>query len=102
MTRLIDRATVLRSKNAGPLFVTFDIMFADEATFRGILRSGVVSAEKIADLYRVRPEDVAITAYEIVNSIKVTIPRPQVSGDLEDTDVYGCQQQTALANIPVP
>ena len=34
MTILGDLATLIRSKNAGPFILTFDIMFDDEASYR--------------------------------------------------------------------
>ena len=48
MERLYDLAEVLRSKNAGPLHITLDLLFADEATYKRVadseaLTPGVVS-----------------------------------------------------------
>lgn len=101
MKRLIDLAAVLRSKNAGPLWLTLDVMFSDEATYRMVLRSGSLTKEAVARLYGVRAENVQIIPYEIVQSIKVTLPRRCVSGDVTDTDIYGCQQHIPLANLPI-
>lgn len=36
MPKLIDLATVLRSKNAGPLYVTFDLMFDKKETYERV------------------------------------------------------------------
>ena len=43
--RLIELARVIRSKNAGPFELTFDIMFADAEIYERVKRSGVISAE---------------------------------------------------------
>jgi len=56
----------------------------------------------IAELYNVDVQDISIVPYEIVNAIKITIPRTHVSGDIEDDDIYGCQQHLKLANIVIP
>lgn len=102
MEKLNDIAAILRSKNAGPLSVTFDIMFDNRAAYCRVMDSGVLTPELVAELYDVPAEYVDVIGYDIVDSIKVTIPRKVISGALEDTDIYGCQQQAALANIMIP
>jgi hypothetical protein len=100
--KLIDAARVLRSKNAGPLYVTFDVMFDTAEDLDAVLGSGAVSTAVIAELYEVGIEDVSIIPYQVVNSFKITIPRKHASGNLYDDDIYGCQQHLRLANILVP
>lgn len=102
MNRLIDIAKVLRSKNAGPLQVTFDIMFENKESYKRVINSGVISEDEIARIYGVDKNDVLITEYDIVNSIKITIPRRYISGELLDNDVYGCQQHVPLSDILIP
>ena len=55
----------------------------------------------VAKAYNVDENNVEIIPYEIVNSIKITFPRKNVSGSLFDDDVYGCQQHMPLANIEI-
>ena len=97
--KLIDLAKILRSKNAGPLYITFDIMFDDAEKMKKAL-SGL-SKEKIAKAYNTDIENISIIVYEVVNSIKVTFPRKHISGSIYDDDVYGCQQHMPLANIEI-
>ncbi len=102
MISLNDLAAILRSKNAGPLNVTFDIMFSSKEDYERVMDSGVLTKELIAELYRVDEKNVDIIGYDIVDSIKVTIPRNDISGSLEDMDIYGCQMQGPLANVMIP
>lgn len=102
MTKINDIAAILRSKNAGPLSVTFDIMFASKEDYLRVRDSSALTAEAVAELYDVAVADVDIIAYDIVDSIKVTIPRKMLSGALDDMDVYGCQQQGPLSNLLIP
>lgn len=99
--KLIDYTKMLRSKNAGPLWLTMDLAFADKSTLIKILESGVLREETIARLYQVPAELVKIIPYPVVNAIKITIPRKYPSGALLDDDIYGCQQHMALANLEV-
>ena len=99
--KLMEITRMLRSKNAGPLWLTMDLSFDDKATLMKLLQSGVLNAATIAKLYDVPEEQVKIIPYPVVNAIKITIPRRHPSGALEDSDIYGCQQHMALANLEV-
>ena len=52
MTRLCDLAKILRSKNSGPFELTIDIFLPDEASYRRVLSSGMLTAEAVSRLYR--------------------------------------------------
>ena len=96
-------AKVIRSKNAGPFELTFDIMFDDPAAYALVKQSGVISAQRIAEAYRVRVDDVLVCRpYDAAVAFKITIRRPTGSGDIDDRDVYGCQQHVPLTRIEVP
>ena len=97
MKKLVDYTRILRSKNAGPLFITFDLIFENREDMDHVAKS--LTAEMVAKAYGVATEKVSIISYAVVNSIKITFPRKHISGQLEDGDIYGCQQHVPLANI---
>ncbi len=101
MRELWEFTKLIRSKNAGPFELTFDIMFKDENCFREVMASGKLSAELIAQLYRVDRKQVRFWVIESLLTVKISIPRPVVSGDVEDTDVYGGQFHGPLVRLPV-
>ena len=90
MKKLIDYTKILRSKNAGPLFITFDLIFYNNEDMRYIYQN--ITKEDVAKAYDVNPEKIEIIAYDVVNSIKITFPRKNISGSLKDNDIYGCQR----------
>ena len=91
---------VIRSKNAGPYELTFDIMFTTRAWFERAVAAGVFNTALICRLYRIPSEDVlGIIAYPPAKAIKVTIRRPICSGDIGETDVYGAQQHAPLLDL---
>jgi hypothetical protein len=100
----LDRiAKVIRSKNAGPFEITFDIMFDDPAVYERVKRSGVIEPVRIAAAYRIPPADILVCKpFDAALAFKVTIRRQVSSGDILDTDVYGCQQHVPLTGIVVP
>ena len=97
MKRLIDYTKILRSKNAGPLFITFDLIFNTKEDMEYVAQR--LEKSEIAKAYGVEEEKIDIISYGVVNSIKITFPRKNISGSLADNDIYGCQQQVPLANI---
>ena len=99
--KLIEYTKMLRSKNAGPLWLTMDLSFETPELLEKVLNCEKLNQKVIAELYDVSEEQVKIIPYPVVNAIKITLPRKHVSGDLFDTDIYGCQQHMALANLEV-
>ena len=97
MKKLIDYTKILRSKNAGPLFITFDLIFPSNEDM--VYVSQHLTKEMVSQAYDVAAEKIDIIVYSVVNSIKITFPRKNISGSLNDTDIYGCQQHGPLANI---
>ena len=97
MKKLIDYTKILRSKNAGPLFITFDLIFDNKETMDYV--EARRKKEDIARAYDTDIEKIDIISYGVVNSIKITFPRKNISGSSADSDIYGCQQHMPLANI---
>lgn len=96
-------AKTIRSKNAGPFFYTFDVIFDDRTTYERVKRTGVLTPELVQTLFGVRREDIAhFVEYDPGNAIKITVRRPVSSGDIGDADVYGCQQYAPLLDVAIP
>ena len=102
MSTLGELARVVRSKNAGALYYTLDLMFADEDTYNKVMASNVVNPARIAELYRISANAVQVINYDVAFAIKITIPRDVPSGDPACNDVYGAQQHAPLLGIEVP
>ncbi|MDP8922801.1 MAG: DUF4387 domain-containing protein [Chloroflexota bacterium] len=102
MPKLWQLAKLVRAKNAGPFTLTFDIVFADVETYEQVKRSGAISRELFARLYRVPVEEVLFFEHDRALALKASIPRPIVSGDVGDTDVFGGQQHGPLVDLEIP
>ena len=101
--KLTELARVIRSKNAGPFELTFDIMFADAETYERVKQSGALSRELFAELYRIPVERVLnFTFFDQAYAVKATIARPLSSGTAGDSDVFGAQQHAPLLEVDVP
>ena len=95
-------AKLIRSKNAGPFHLTFDIMFDSEKNYHKVSNSGVITKKLISGLFSLPEEQVDLYDFPAAWAIKFTIPRPYIQGDLHDTDCFGGQQYGPLVKLEVP
>ena len=102
MAKLWQVTKLIRSKNAGPFELTFDVIFKDHETYEKVRDAKLIGAEWFARTYRLTPEVVSVIHYDAASAIKITIPRPAISGDIDDTDVFGGQQYGPLVDLEVP
>ena len=101
-TRLRDIAAVIRSKNAGPYEITFDIIFKTYADFEDVVKGQSLTRELFARLYKMPIEKVnEVLPYPPAKAIKITMQRPRAAGSLGETDVYGAQQHGPLLDLEV-
>jgi hypothetical protein len=103
LAKITELAKVIRSKNAGPFEITFDIMFDDAGIYEKVKNSGIITSKLIAKLYNISHNEVLVCRpYDPAQAFKITIRRPIGSGDLMESDVYGCQQHVPLTSIEIP
>ncbi|MGB4705097.1 MAG: DUF4387 domain-containing protein [Candidatus Saccharicenans sp.] len=97
---ILQVARVIRSKNSGPFELTLDIMFKNKKYYELFKKNKIITARKIASLYKIPVSDVLkIVYFDPSQAIKVTIRRKIPSGSPGDTDIYGAQQHVPLFNI---
>jgi len=101
--RLYDLASTIRSKNAGVNQITFDIIFPDRKTYERAVRSGAITRNSIAKLYKIPESRISdFVTFEVGNAIKFTIYRLRPSGSPGDWDILGCQQYGPLLDLEIP
>lgn len=97
LIKLRDVASVIRSKNAGPYELTFDVLLKDDDAFRMIRDAGVINAKTISYLYGTNESDViSIVYFPNARAVKATVVRPFPSGAFGERDIYGAQQHAPL------
>lgn len=101
--RLLDMAVVIRSKDAGINRLTYDIIFTSGENYEIALSSNVFSRQNIATILGVPVDRVVGTFFvDTCNAIKISIDRPNISASLDERDVFGAQQQSAIEQLSVP
>ena len=98
---IADLAVLVRSKNAGPFWLTIDVMFDNPDAYRRVRDSEVINRAGIAQMYGRDPAEIIVVNHDAALAIKVSFPRPQSSGSKYDSDVYGGQQYAPLLSLPV-
>lgn len=91
--------TLIRSKDAGPFMLTIDLFFVDADSRRAFVDADVFSAARIGALYGVDPANVQTYDLADINAMKISFPRPVISGDFGDTDITGGQQYALVVDM---
>jgi hypothetical protein len=100
MANLRDLCKAIRSKQAGPFRLTFDLVFKDEDSYRRVKASGAITPSLIASVYGIGEDQIThVVFYDSGRAVKITIIRPCVAGDPGDGDVYGYQQHAPLLEL---
>ncbi|MEJ0066202.1 MAG: DUF4387 domain-containing protein [Caulobacteraceae bacterium] len=100
--KLAELSALIRSKNAGPFVLTFDIIFPDAANYQRAKQSGAINPQSFAKLFGVPAEKVAFFECENALAMKFTIPRPIFQGDIGESDMHGGQQFVPLMTLEIP
>jgi hypothetical protein len=99
--KLVDAVRVIRSKNAGPLTLTIDLLFDDPAHYERALAAASLTPAEIAQCYGVSANAVHVTPYPAALAVKIVLDRKIVAGSPGDRDVYGAQQHGPLLEVEI-
>jgi hypothetical protein len=99
---IADLAREVRSKNAGPFWVTMELFMRDAAGYATVADPAYLDAPVIARLYGVAADTIQIFRIPELNVVKISFPRPVVQGSLRDRDIHAGQHHVPLALLPLP
>lgn len=92
-------AEKVRSKNAGPFWVTIDI-FCGSADAYARIRDGLVTA-RAAEAIGVPTQELKRFDIPELNVIKLSAPRPAIQGTVRDRDMHGAGWAVILAEMTI-
>lgn len=99
MPKLSDVCHHIRSKNAGPFWITVDFFFSSEANYRAFKDAPVLAAETFHRLYGADPSLVKCFHVDGLNMVKISYPRPRPQGWIGERDMHSGQQFTRLLDL---
>lgn len=89
----------IRSKNAGPFWLTIDIFCGGDANFHRVCKK--ITTEKIAELFKSDIKNIKRFDIESLNVIKFSLPRPVVQGTRQDRDMHGAGWAVLLEELEI-
>ena len=97
MTKLVNIVRKIRSKNAGPFWLTIDIFCDDESSFSFV--GDHLQTARVAALFKT--DESLIRRFDIPQLlvIKISLPRPQIQGTVTDTDMHGASFAVLLEEL---
>jgi hypothetical protein len=101
MAKVEDTAVYVRSKNAGPFWVTIEIFCDTGEAYDKIVNSPNLTGEKVAELYGVDVSRMKVFEIDSLKIKKYSFPRPMPSGHKYENDMHYGQQYVRLAEVEV-
>lgn len=96
---LADVCHEVRSKNAGPFWMTIDIFAKDAEGYSTVADPSFLDEGRIADIYGIDRDTVRIFRLADLNVVKISFPRPISQGSLRDRDMHAGQHHVPLAML---
>jgi hypothetical protein len=94
-----DLVLKVRSKNAGPFWVTIDIFCDRRDIFERL--SAQLKTDEVARLYGVSSDGLKRFDIPDLRVIKFSLPRPVVQGSVHDRDMHGAQYAALLEELAI-
>lgn len=101
MPQVQEFAIDVRSKNAGPFWVTIEIFCKDNESYQIIKNSPNITKEKVASLYMVEAENMKCFYCDSIHVVKFSFPRTKPSGHKYENDMHTGQQYIRLAELEI-
>lgn len=99
MTKLSDIAKKIRSKNAGPFWLTIDVFCDTADAYQKAAEA--LDVNRMAEVLRTDPATLKRFEIPDLNVVKISIPRPAIQGTRQDRDMHGASFANILAELEV-
>ena len=101
MPKLSDVCRYVRSKNAGPFWITVDLFFADADGFARYGDAPALQPAAVGALFGVDAGRVKRFAVPDLHVVKLSYPRAKPQGWAGERDMHGGQQYVRLLDVEV-
>lgn len=97
MANLGELVEKVRSKNAGPFWLTIDIFCGTASAFAQVCDG--LSTERVAKVFAADAETLKRFEIPSLNVVKFSLPRPEIQGSIADRDMHGASWAALLSEI---
>lgn len=101
MVTLREVCHQVRSKNAGPFWVTIDVFFDGPESYARYKDTPALSAQAIGQAYGADPVQVKRFAIDSLAVLKISYPRKSPQGGVVERDMHSGQQYVRLLDVVV-
>jgi hypothetical protein len=99
MPKLRDVCRHLRSKVAGPFWVTVDLFFDGPENYQKYHDNAAIQPQSLANIYEADPKLISIYPVENLNMVKISYPRAAPQGGVVERDLHSGQQYVYLLDL---
>lgn len=99
MPKLRDVCRHVRSKQAGPFWITYDIFFDGRESFDRYHDSPSLAPEQFARIYGADASLVKRISVPDLEMVKISHPRPMPQGGMVERDMHAGQQYVRLLDV---
>lgn len=99
MPKVCDVCRHVRSKNAGPYWITVDLFFADQGVYDRYANAPAIGTAAVGELFGVEPAQIKRFAVSKLNVVKLSYPRVHPQGGAIERDMHGGQQYVRLLDV---
>lgn len=99
MSTIEKTVKYIRSKNAGPFWLTIDAFCNNVEDTERVVAAFERERSLIARIFQVKPEELQIFCLKHIQVAKISFPRVPVEGSRNERDMHGGQQYVSLLDI---
>mgnify|MGYP001212801919 CR=1 FL=1 len=97
MSTLGEKVRKIRSKNAGPFWITIDIFCGNKKIYKEVCNK--LKNSEIINLLMISEQQLKRFEIDDLNVIKFSFPRKIIQGDIFDRDMHGAQLAVLLSEM---
>ncbi|MGZ2256173.1 DUF4387 family protein [Roseobacter sp. A03A-229] len=99
MAELRTLVSKVRSKNAGPFWLTIDIFCGSPEAYARVVDD--LSTQQIAAVFQADSQTVKRFDMPDLNVVKFSLPRPTVQGAIGDRDMHGASWAALVGELDI-
>lgn len=99
MSKLVDLVPKVRSKNAGPFWLTVDVFCGAPEVYARV--SGGLETAQVAKAFQTDPAVIKRFDMPDLNVVKFSLPRPEIQGTIFDRDMHGASFAQILGEMEI-
>lgn len=99
LASLKDQVQKVRSKNAGPFWLTIDIFCGTDEAYELVVRK--LSTAQVAKVFDTSAQNLKRFDIADLNVVKFSLPRPEIQGSIRDRDMHGASWAALLSEVEI-